>query len=373
MNSSTTDSPGSSAARPASSRFLVYGAYGYTGELVCDEALRLGLSPWVSGRDPERLAAMAEPRGLRHRPLSLDDAAGLDEALSEVDVVLHCAGPFSKTFRPMIESCLRTGTHYLDITGEWQVFQAAAERDAAARDKGIMVMPGVGFDVVPSDCLAAYLHGRLPDGTALSLGFQMVGRASRGTRRTALEGLTGRGYVRREGALRSVPAAWLTRTIDFGRGPRLAATIPWGDIVTAWHTTGIPDIEVFMAAPPSAVRTMKISRWLGPLIQTGFVQRRMLRKIDSSPAGPDAGQRANGRSLLWGEIRNTAGDSVVARLSGPEGYSLTAATAIRIVERVLGGDLEAGFQTPGGHYGADFVLEVEGVERHDGERMTAAE
>jgi short subunit dehydrogenase-like uncharacterized protein len=373
MNSSTVDKPASTAAEPESSRFLVYGAYGYTGELVCDEALRLGLSPWVAGRDPERLRAMAEPRGLRHRALSLDDSTGLDQALSEVDVVLHCAGPFSKTFRPMLESCLRTGTHYLDITGEWQVFQAAAECDGAAREAEIMVMPGVGFDVVPSDCLAAYLHGKLPDATALSLGFQMVGRASRGTRRTALEGLTGRGYVRRQGALRSVPAAWLTRTIDFGRGPRMATTIPWGDIVTAWHTTGIPDIEVFMAAPPSAVRTLKMSRWLGPLLQTGFVQKRMQRKIERSPAGPDADQRAKGRSLLWGEIRNDAGDRFVARLSGPEGYSLTAATAIRIVQRVLAGELETGFHTPGGHYGADFILEVEGVERRDGEDSASSE
>ncbi|CAM4496393.1 MAG: hypothetical protein LEGION0403_FIIPPAGN_01689 [Legionella sp.] len=36
-----------------------------------------------------------------------------------------------------------------------------------------------------------------------------------------------------------------TRFIDFGKGEKLATTIPWGDVSTAFYTTGIPNIEVY--------------------------------------------------------------------------------------------------------------------------------
>ena len=308
---------------------------------------------------------MAERFGLEAVGISLDDPEALDRALSGAEVVVHCAGPFQDTFEPMIDACLRTGVHYLDITGEWRVFAAAANSDAAARERGILVLPGVGFDVVPSDCLAAHLARRLPDANALCLGFQAIGRPSRGTARTAAQGADGRGRIRRGGALRSVPAAWRTRTIDFGEGERLAVTIPWGDIVTAWYTTSIPDIEVYMAASSAMVKAMRRSRWMGRLLQTSFVQRRLRRRIDRRSPGPTAAQRERGRSLLWGEATNRRGEQCVTRLEAPEGYTLTALTTILITERVLAGEWTAGFHTPAGLYGPDLILEVDGVRRFD--------
>ena len=131
-------------------------------------------------------------------------------------MVLHCAGPFSRTARPMVEACLRNKKHYTDITGEIAVFEACAALDKKAQEAGIMLMPGVGFDVVPTDCLAKHLKGRLPTATRLSLAFYGVGRLSHGTQATMIMNIGKGGAIRRDGKITGVPAAWKTREIDFG-------------------------------------------------------------------------------------------------------------------------------------------------------------
>src|SRR4051794_18424495 len=137
--------------------FLLYGAYGYTGELITRFAAERGLKPILAGRSKEKTAEIAERFGFEYRVFGLDETVMLDAVLEEVDVVLHCAGPFSLTSRPMVEACIRNRKHYTDITGEIAVFEACAARDKQARDAGVMLMPGVGFDVAPSDCLALHL------------------------------------------------------------------------------------------------------------------------------------------------------------------------------------------------------------------------
>ena len=228
-----------------------------------------------------------------------------------------------------------------------------------------MLLPGTGFDVVPSDCLAAHLKRRLPGATRLALGFQSGGRLSRGTATTMLENSHRGGLVRRGGVLVRVPAGWKTRVIDFGRGPRTAVTIPWGDVSTAYHSTGIPDVEVYMAAPMGLRLWIRATRWLGPVIGSGPVQGLLKRRIRSGPPGPSDEQRARGTSLLWGEAMDPGGRSAVARLRTPEAYELTALSALAILDRVLAGEAPAGFQTPSRAYGPDLVLGIPGVQRRD--------
>jgi len=351
---------------PLSTPLLVYGAYGYTGQLVVREALAAGLRPVLSGRDPRALAAEAERSGLPHRAASLDDGAALDAAIGDARVVLHCAGPFVHTARPMVDACLRRGVHYLDITGEIAVFEALAARDAEGRARGVTLLPGVGFDVVPSDCLAAHLARRLPDATYLALAFRGLGGVSRGTGVTMAENAGGGGAVRRGGRIVRVPAAWRTRRIDFGDGvPSLAVTIPWGDVSTAWHSTGIPNIEVYMAMTPAMRRSLLVSRWLGWLLSAGPVRRRLVERARARKPGPSDASRARGESRLWGEARDERGHTVVSRLLTPEGYTLTARTAVAAARRVLAGGVPTGFQTPSRAFGADFILEQEGVRRED--------
>jgi short subunit dehydrogenase-like uncharacterized protein len=346
--------------------FLIYGANGYTGALIARLAVEHGHRPVLAGRNAQALASLAGSLGLSQRVFSLDDATTLDAALSQSGgVVLHCAGPFAHTARPMIDACLRTRTHYLDVTGEISVFELAAHRDADARAAGILLLPGVGFDVVPSDCLATHLKRRLPTATHLALGFQPKGGLSRGTATTMAENLPNPGAIRRGGKIVRVPACWRTRTIDFGAGPVVAMTIPWGDVSTAWYSTGIPDIEVYMAAPPAQRMLARVSRYLGWFLAWGPVQRRLKASIQARAPGPSDEQRARGRSLLWGEARDDRGARVVSRLRGPEGYTLTALTALAVIERVVGQAPTPGFQTPGRLFGPDFILTIPGVERVD--------
>jgi short subunit dehydrogenase-like uncharacterized protein len=326
---------------------LIYGANGYTGELVAEEAWRRGLRPLLAGRDPEAVARVASRLGLPYRVMGLEDETALVEALSEVELVLHCAGPFSRTWKPMMRACLRTGRPYLDINGELSVFEALHQHDAEARRAGVMLLPGVGCDVVPTDCLAAHLQRRLPGARRLVLAFAMTAGPSRGTASAMLEMMTDQGAVRQGGALCLVPPRWKTRAFDFGDGtPRKAITVPWGDLCTAWLSTGIPDIEVYGVYPTA----------LQPILQN---------VLQSGVRGPSAQELAEGRSYFVGEVEDDSGHKVVSRLSGPNAYTFTARAAVLAAEQVLQGRLRPGFQTPSRLLGAEFALKVRDVSLVD--------
>ena len=343
--------------------FLIYGANGYTGELITRFAAEREMTPILAGRNAIKVEELAKKHHLEYRVFSLDETDRLDAALQEVEMVLHCAGPFSLTSRPMVEACLRNKKHYTDITGEIAVFEAMAALDKKAQDAGIMVMPGVGFDVVPSDCLARHLKNRLPSATHLSLAFYGMGRLSHGTQATMTMNVGKGGAIRKDGKITGVPAAWKTREIDFGQVTRTGVTIPWGDVATAFYSTGIPNIEVFTVVPPSSLKMMKMSRYLGWLLATGPFQNYLQKKIPAG--GPSDNEREKGKTLLWGEASDLNGNRVESRLQGPEGYTLTAIAALNIAEKILAGNFKPGYQTPAKAYGADLVLEIEGTEREN--------
>jgi short subunit dehydrogenase-like uncharacterized protein len=346
------------------SNFLIYGANGYTGEIIARMAVERGLKPILGGRSLAKLKPIADELGLVARPFSLEDKTSLEYTLKEVDFVLHCAGPFSITSKPMVEACLRLGKHYLDITGEIAVFEAMAKLDEQAKNEGIMIMPGVGFDVVPSDCLAKHLKNRLPSATNLSLAFMGLGGLSHGTQATMTMNVGNGGAIRKDGEITSVPAAWKSRDIDFGDGkPVNCTTIPWGDVSTAFYSTNIPNIEVFAAVPESAKKLMVLSRYVGWLLATKPLQSILQNQIPEG--GPSEEARKNGKSLLFGEASDDSGNRVVSRLQCPEGYTTTALTALNIAKKILSGNAPIGFQTPAKAYGADLILEIDGTNRED--------
>ena len=345
--------------------FMIYGASGYSGALIAREAVAQGHQPILAGRNATAVMSLARDLGLEHRIFALDNPDAVADGVRGVSVVLHCAGPFAHTFRPMADACLRTGAHYLDITGEVAVFESLAARDHEAQAAQVMLLPGAGFDVVPSDCLAAHLKRRLPSATRLALGFQTFGRVSRGTATTMVENIAGGGLVREDGALRRVPMAWKTRVIDFGAGPTKAVTIPWGDVATAFYSTGIPNVEVYTPASLGLRLAARASRYLGWFLGSSVVQNFFKKRIRAGPPGPSDEERAKGRSFLWGEAMDGDGRKVVSRLRGPEGYTMTVRTALAIVKRVLAGEASPGFQTPSKLYGPDFILGLQGIVRED--------
>lgn len=341
---------------------MIYGATGYTGELMAREAARRGLRPVLAGRDAAKVTRLAQELGLESRvfPVAPSVPAGSLEGMA---LALHCAGPYSATSRAMVDACLAAHAHYLDITGEIDVFEAVHARTAECRAAGIVACPGVGFDVVPTDCLAASLHAALPGATQLTLGFMGGGGFSRGTSKTMVEGLGDGGRVRRGGRLERVPLGYRTREIDFGDGggARHAMTIPWGDVSTAFHSTGIPDIEVYLPMPPARVRALQRLNWLRPLLRLRLVQDYLKGRVDRQPPGPDAGTRERSQSHVWGEVRDAAGRTVTGRIRTANGYSVTVLAALGVVERLLTGPAPVpGATTPSRLMGAGYAGSLPG-------------
>jgi len=346
--------------------FLIYGANGYTGRLAAEHAVAFGLRPVLAGRRRDDVEALAKRLNLECRVFDLGSKKGILDGIRGTSAVLHAAGPFSATSRPMVDACLESGIHYVDVTGEIAVFEAIADRDRDAKAAGVMLLPGAGFDVVPSDCLASHVKQRLPEATRLRLSIGGLGGVSRGTALTMLERV-GRGtLVRREGRL--VERAGAPRaTVDFGAGLRPAIGMSWGDVATAWRSTGIPDIEVYFEASPKLVRVVRWSRLLRPLLSiglvSGFLEAQVRRKI---PSGPTAERRARSRSVIVAEAWNDAtGASVRSRLVTAEAYTLTAWTAVEIAKRASSGGAVPGYQTPATAFGADFILAFPGTTRDD--------
>jgi short subunit dehydrogenase-like uncharacterized protein len=340
--------------------WLLYGANGYTGELTAREAVRRGLRPVLAGRSPEPVEKLAHELGLEWRTFPLDDPAALRFGLRGASTVLHCAGPFSATARPMMDACLHAGAHYLDITGEIAVFELAQQRDEEARAAGVVVCPGVGFDVVPTDCVALTLKEALPDATHLALGFDGKSSFSRGTGRTMVEGLKQGGAARVDGRIVTVALGWKDRRIDFGDGEKLGMTIPWGDVSTAYHTTGIPNVEVYIPMSPGRLAQLRRLEYVRPLLGLGPVQRWLKSKVDRQPPGPDAAQRERTPTYVWGEARDAKGTTRTARVVVANGYTVTVHAALGVVERLAAGSAAAGALTPARLMGKNYVESLPG-------------
>ena len=331
--------------------WMLYGANGYTGELIAREAVLRGQRPILAGRNREKVQALANELGLQWRAFDL-----AKPELEGVRLVLHCAGPFSHTSAPMVRACLESRVHYLDITGEIAVFESIFRRDAEAKERGIVLLPGVGFDVVPTDCHAAALHAKLPDATELWLAFRSGAGVSRGTLKTMLEGAGLGSAIRKDGRITRVPQAWDAREIPFPSRPRYAMTIPWGDISTAYRTTGIPNIRVYSAASPKSVRMLRRARPFMPVLRLKPIQR-LLSVYANRRTGPSLEERTRAKTELWGRVVNAKGDEVTMTKVVDEGYTFTVKSSLAAVERVLSSTLK-GALTPALAFGANFVDEV---------------
>ena len=334
-----------------SNRFLLFGANGYTAKLIVRYAKDFGLIPVLAGRNENAIAELAREFELEYRITGLDDSTKLDSILSEFPLVLHAAGPFRHTAKQMIEACIRTKTHYIDITGEILVFEMAKKYNQKAQEAGIMVMPGVGFDVVPTDCMALHLKKLMPDAVSLQLAFGSIGGMySKGTATTMAEGAGEKSAVRINGQIVPVELGHKGKWVDFGEKKLFTMTIPWGDVSTAYTTTGIPNIEVYTAIPPEVFKLLKYQWAYNWLLRLPFLRNMQLKKIKAGKAGPTDAQRAAAKSLVWGEVTNEKGETKSARIVGPEGYTLTAQTSLTIAKKILGGDFKTGYQTPAGCY-----------------------
>jgi len=352
--------------------WVLYGATGYTGVLLAEEAARRGHRPVLAGRNADKLRALGERLDLPWKAVSLDDAASLRALLQNAGAVLHAAGPFIETSRPMADACLDVGCSYLDITGELPVFRALFDRDAEAKARKVALIPGVGFDVVPSDCLAAYVASKLPGADTLELALNAIGTPSSGTAKSLLGIIPDGGFVRRDGQLVPYPLGKGIHRVRFSSRESYVVPSPIADLVTAWHSTRIPNITVSFAVPSGFARTME-ALWplgavglplIGGLMKTKAIRAWLDATLEARTAGPDAAGREKGRSYLYGKVSRKDGTSAEAWLETSDGYELTRHCAISAIEQVLT-TKPIGALAPSTAFGADFILATPGTRRLD--------
>jgi short subunit dehydrogenase-like uncharacterized protein len=342
--------------------FLLYGASGYTGKITAEHAVKTGLKPVLAGRTESKIKPLAEALGLDYIIFGLEDISVAAAHLEQFPLVLNCAGPFSRTAKAMVKACLQAKTHYLDITGEIEVFELVKSFHQKAVEQQIILMSGVGFDVVPTDCMAKYLHEKLPDATHLELAWVGLGGSiSHGTMSTMVEGLGRSGAIRENGKIVTQPTGKEGKWIDFGGKQQFAMTIPWGDVSTAYHTTGIPNIKVFTGVPKSSYNVMKLQFLFNPLVRISFIKNKIQQYVDKNIDGPTAEQREKGKSIIYGKVTNAEGDIAEARLKTAEGYKLTAEMSLIITQKILATTaLKPGYHTPAELFGHDLILEMPG-------------
>lgn len=341
--------------------WLIYGANGYSGKLISKEAKLRGLNPILAGRNETSIKTLAEELGFQSRVFDLSNPQNTNRQLADVKLVLNCAGPFSSTSQPMIEACIQAKTHYIDITGEISVFEYAHSQNGLAEESNIILCPGVGFDVIPTDCIAAQLKQMLPDANYLALGFNSNSNMSPGTAKTAIEGLASGGKARINGQIQTVPLAWKSRLIDFGMGEKLATTIPWGDVSTAFYTTGIPNIEVYIPISPKRLSMLKKVNYIRWFLGIGWIQN-FLKSKAAAQKGPNIRQLQNQLTYVWGEVKNIQGGSKTIRIITANGYALTINGSLTVVEHLLKTQVKGGYKTPSQLMGTDFISTLPGYQ-----------
>ena len=340
---------------------LIYGANGYTGRLIAQRAVDCRLSPILAGRDAHGVRRMAGSLKCAARVFSLSDHATIVRNVRDVRAVLNCAGPFAATAEPMMEACLETGTHYLDITGEIDVIEAAASRGPRADNAGVVLLPAVGFDVVPGDCLAGLLSRKRPAARLLELAIDVRGGVSPGTAATVWTQARHGGRIRRGGRVERVPHAWRMIDVPFPHRRSVALSVPWGDVAAAFHSTGIPNIVVYAAVSPSVSRLIPLGRGLAHLTRVPTISHLGQWFLQRCINGPDEHRLLESHSYIWGRVTDQAGASAAATLTLPNAYALTSLTAVDSLAHVLRADGVSGFLTPAMLLQPEFILSYDDV------------
>ncbi|MFC7956752.1 saccharopine dehydrogenase family protein [Rhodococcoides kroppenstedtii] len=342
-------------------RVLIYGVTGYTGALVAEHALASGLEVVCAGRDEARTAAAAQRLAAPFTVVDLTDTAALRRALDDVDIVAHCAGPYERTAAPMIDACLHTGTHYLDLTGEAAVFDAVYARHEEAVEAGVTLVPGVGFDVVPTDHLVAAASALLPSATTADIAVVSRGGFSRGTLATVVLGLSAGNRVRRNGRIEPVPHGHRTMTVDLPRGKRASvASSPLGDLSSAVRTAGLRDVTTF-AAVPAARSLRRLDRPLRALLALPGVVPRLECLLMRVP-GPSSNARSSSRSAGWVRLSDEDGRSIVRSIEVDNTYTFTARSMVHAAVLLGAGGIPTGSHTPSSAFGANFVHDIPDVQ-----------
>jgi short subunit dehydrogenase-like uncharacterized protein len=329
-----------SRAITATPPWMLYGAAGHTGTLIAQHARQRGHTPVLAGRNAPTIAALAERLDLSHRAFSLDDPSALRAALADIELVLNAAGPFVHTAAPLAEACLNAGVHYLDISNELQVFRALYGLHQRAEAADVAIIPGVGFGVIATNCLARSVSDAVGGPTRVEVATRMASaQPGPGAAATMRENLPYGGWVRQGGRLQPLQLGSGIATIMFPDGRHKAIPVPTGDLEAAFHATGAQDVIAYSVTVDPDTAT--------PL-----------------PPQDPGGRRQTLRSYGWARATGADGATAEAWLQTGDSYLFTAAACTRAVEEALAGTAR-GALSPAVAFGADFPFTIEGTTRTD--------
>jgi short subunit dehydrogenase-like uncharacterized protein len=344
--------------------WLLYGAYGYTGTLIAQQAKDRGHNPILAGRSADKLIPLAEKLDLDYMIFDLKDEDNVLRVVKEFDLVFHAAGPYKYTSGPMLKACLKGKTNYLDITGEIPILEQNFTYDSQAKKNGIVIISGVGFDVVSTDCLAKYVSNKVSNPTSLEIGINSISNLSPGTLKTMFEYNRMGQMVRRNGKLVPLEKEY-KREVKFIDKEIEVRPVTWGDLSTAYRTTGIPNITVYFPIPSKFPNVLQLSGVSAEELGSNKKAKKKVQDwIEENVHGPDELTRHTNRSYIWASVSNDDGKTEQVWLETMESYRFTAISAVLSIEKVF--ELQPkGALTPALAFGADFVLEVPETIRYD--------
>lgn len=344
-------------------RWMIYGASGYTGKLIALEARKRGYKPLLAGRNAEKLRALSDKLKLPFRAFDLNRGVeALRPQLKDVGLLLNCAGPFSQTYQSLIETCLAEQCHYLDITGEINVIESLHDYHRQAQQKNIVICPGVGFDVIPTDAVATVLKNELPQATHLSLAFSAPGSISPGTAKTGIEGLKEKTQIRSNGELTEIQRGQKRISVPFADKTRKASLVGLADVASAYYSTGIPNIDTWLPLSSQAHFQLRASNYIRVILGLSAVQNRLKQQAQAKLKGPSKEQRGSLSAQIWGQARDQNGHIVEAVLTTCNAYECTIHGALGIIEYTLNNraHIEGGFYTPTQLVGPNFISTLPG-------------
>jgi short subunit dehydrogenase-like uncharacterized protein len=313
---------------------LIYGATGFTGKLIAQEAVRRGIKFEIAGRDQAEVSAYAAQLNVPFHVFSVDDQEGWAKALAGKTSLLNVAGPFSATAEQAMNASITHKVNYIDISAEVDVYRLAESKDEAAKAAGIMILPGAGL-FVSYDPLAVHTAKRVNSPVLLRAGYKYSGGFSPGSIASSANIINAGLLVRKNGELVKMDKAD-PAVFDSGNGPEEYLLTPFGGTVLSYKSTGIKDIEEYfqMALPASK-----------PEGET----------VDAADA------EFKDKSILVIEVTGDDGTVVRSKLEMDAGYGPTIFSSVEIVSRTLDGFLKVGFQSPASAYGEELLKALPNV------------
>ncbi len=285
----------------------------------------------------------------------------MEDAVTEVSVVLNAAGPFGQTAPLLVEACLNKRVHYLDLSFEISPIKMCQNSlDLVAKDSGVMLLPGIGFGCTVMDYAAQISKETLPGVTSISMFISGIESLSRGVLKSFATGLTSGITEMRRGRLHNSMRPRYERSPFEGSHKRWQS-ISWGGVITAAYTTSIPNITTYIPSDSIITRWVAGRRWRHYFYTLPFAKRYLAKQLAGEKYGPTDEERREQNSSLYIIARDDKGKEFRCVITAPDPYSYTVHTSLEAVKRVIWGESKSGFQTAPIVFGKDFFVDLPGI------------